>query len=37
MKAMIRWTGWSVMSLLALLMVLLASRYLTLNTEVCFP
>lgn len=37
MNATIRWTGWGVMSFLALLMVLLASRYLTLDPAVYFP
>jgi len=37
MNATIRWTGWGVMSFLALLMVLLASRYLTLDPTVYFP
>ena len=37
MKTTVRWTGWGVMSFLALLMVMLASRYLTLDPAVYFP
>ncbi len=37
MRTTVRWTSWGVMSLLALLMAMLASRYLTLDPAVYFP
>ena len=37
MNATVRWFGWSTMALLSLLMVLLASRYLTFDPDVYFP
>ena len=37
MNTTIRWTGWGMMSFLALLMALLASRYLTLDPATYFP
>ncbi len=37
MTSTIRWTGWSALALLSLLMVALAGRYLTLDPEVFFP